>query len=650
MNAPREADAFESRRFVVMSPADVAQATPSFSFGTRAVVHSKMTALLPSVFGKHLGAFRERVECNAGVAARSFMRLVLRDSKSATATHPASRLGRDSPSAEAAGDQRDGAIDQATLEFKLPPATLTRNTAEETRCCSSRCGCQGYAVMGHGKAIDALYCTPAPADWRSIERSLPASLALVAAFASKASAHAAFWDKSMYGFNVTAQTFPYDNRPQVPLYNMTFDEWWFHGHKDYPPNDGDFFELPAGGEVNSIISCDKGATPFYASSPGGDSGYGSDSPCPGQPMSEYHTTGIDDVKGCCMAIAYKPDVNDVQPDDFVVFSCNSTCVWTMNTKFEIPKLPACPDGGCHCAWFWIHSVRLVPLVYPSLAVNQVSTFFLQYDSGSEQIYMNGFKCKVTGDVGTQPLGKPAVPRRCGADPDHGKPDATPGNCTIGAKTPMYWYQREGNNMFEDTYDAPYYNKLYGFNDGAQNDIFMDGVIASLASLRAFAMASSHLSFSSNSFVPPCPAVHDPALHIGVSSSGPRDGVPLALTSPVSDVEGAHPNTVERDSPLRDPQPGSSNAQPEPAHPGTLLTVPAHYLLMQRGGLHPAPRQISSVHLNTMFQFKAASLGQTYLSSGGARAGDLIVSCPLSDITAIYSHWRLIVWHNGYGCY
>ncbi|KAJ3015022.1 hypothetical protein NUW54_g1153 [Trametes sanguinea] len=148
----------------------------------------------------------------------------------------------------------------------------------------------------------------------------------------------------------------------------------------------------------------------------------------------------------------------------------------------------------------------------------------------------------------------------------------------------------------------------------------------------------------------CPAVHDPALHIGVTSSGPRDGVPLALTSPVSDVDGAHPNTVERDSPLRDPQPGPSNAQPEPAHPGTLLTVPAHYLLMQRGGLHPAPRQISSVHLNTMFQFKAASLGQTYLSSGGARAGDLIVSCPLSDFTAIYSHWRLIVWHNGYGCY
>ena len=27
--------------------------------------------------------------------------------------------------------------------------------------------------------------------------------------------------------------------------------------------------------------------------------------------------------------------------------------------------------------------------------------------------------------------------------------ATPGNCTIGAKTAMYWYQKEGNNVSQD---------------------------------------------------------------------------------------------------------------------------------------------------------------------------------------------------------
>ena len=30
----------------------------------------------------------------------------------------------------------------------------------------------------------------------------------------------------MYGCNVTDKTFSYDNRPQVPLYNMDFDQWW----------------------------------------------------------------------------------------------------------------------------------------------------------------------------------------------------------------------------------------------------------------------------------------------------------------------------------------------------------------------------------------------------------------------------------------
>ncbi|KAG8983841.1 hypothetical protein FRB90_005704, partial [Tulasnella sp. 427] len=44
---------------------------------------------------------------------------------------------------------------------------------------------------------------------------------------------------SMYGFNVTAQTFSYDNRPEAPLMYLNFDQWWFHGHIGYPPHDSD---------------------------------------------------------------------------------------------------------------------------------------------------------------------------------------------------------------------------------------------------------------------------------------------------------------------------------------------------------------------------------------------------------------------------
>ena len=60
--------------------------------------------------------------------------------------------------------------------------------------------------------------------------------------------------------------------------------------------------------------------------------------------------------------------------------------------------------------------------------------------------MNGFKCKVTGSTSNVALAKPQVPRRCGADPDNGKADAVPGNCTYGAKQPFYWFQAERNNV------------------------------------------------------------------------------------------------------------------------------------------------------------------------------------------------------------
>lgn len=58
----------------------------------------------------------------------------------------------------------------------------------------------------------------------------------------------------MYGFNVTGTDFPYDNRPVSPLVNMTFDQWWFHGHLDHPPNSGDIFDLPAGQNVTTEIA------------------------------------------------------------------------------------------------------------------------------------------------------------------------------------------------------------------------------------------------------------------------------------------------------------------------------------------------------------------------------------------------------------
>ncbi|KAH8830708.1 hypothetical protein DL96DRAFT_1594033 [Flagelloscypha sp. PMI_526] len=251
---------------------------------------------------------------------------------------------------------------------------------------------------------------------------------------SVAKAHSAFWHPSMYGFNVTQGDFPYDNRPVAPLKRFTFQQWWF---LDHPPNEGDFFTLEAGGTANAEIACTKSATSFFASSEGGDirNPNKPDDPCPGSPTQTYHTNGLNDLGGCALAIAYKSDARDVQPEDFAVFSVNQTCVFSRNTQCL-----QCPPGGCVCAWFWVH----------------------REDSGGEENYMNGFKCNVTKSTSDVPLAKSKVPRRY-----------SPSNCTYGAKQPFYWFQLERNNMFEGDFSPPLYLDRYAFFDGAQDDIFED---------------------------------------------------------------------------------------------------------------------------------------------------------------------------------
>jgi hypothetical protein len=148
-----------------------------------------------------------------------------------------------------------------------------------------------------------------------------------------------------------------------------------------------------------------------------------------------------DVRGCGLAIAYKSDPKAITPEDFTVISTNAKCPWKRNVDFDIPAfLPECPAGGCHCLWGWVHSP----------------------EAGTEQMFQVMYRCKVTGMTGTRALPSPKVARKCPVDKT---------NCTVGAKQPHYWLQNERNNNHQHWTDAPFYNSDYGYQNGAQTDLW-----------------------------------------------------------------------------------------------------------------------------------------------------------------------------------
>ncbi|KAF8606550.1 hypothetical protein BDV93DRAFT_489341 [Ceratobasidium sp. AG-I] len=285
-----------------------------------------------------------------------------------------------------------------------------------------------------------------------------------------AQAHGSFWHKSMYGFNVTATNSPQygsrDNRPQAPLRQLPFSQWWMHGHLDQPPHPDDVFELPAGGTAVAELACDKDATSWWPSGPGGDQQNGDD-PCPGPPSKLIHANNINDLGGCALAIAYKSDVNDVKPEDLVVFSVNHQCIWNRFTNFPVPaQMPACPNGKCICAWLWQH----------------------REDAGGDEMYMNGFQCSVTGATATTPIPQGKVAVKCADDAS---------KCVKGPKTPFYWDQAENNNIFNGIYEPPLYLDSFGFANGAQNDLWDSVQGSSNAAAKSSSSAATSTSQSTS---------------------------------------------------------------------------------------------------------------------------------------------------------
>jgi len=82
--------------------------------------------------------------------------------------------------------------------------------------------------------------------------------------------------------------------------------------------------------------------------------------------------------------------------------------------------------------------------------------------GQPNMYMQPFKCTVTGATSTTPVAKAQPPRWCEGDPN---------SCVKGAKQMIYWHQASGDNIEVDGYDlsgrakSPSYNSKLGFADG-----------------------------------------------------------------------------------------------------------------------------------------------------------------------------------------
>ncbi|TFK65698.1 hypothetical protein BDN72DRAFT_772988 [Pluteus cervinus] len=279
-------------------------------------------------------------------------------------------------------------------------------------------------------------------------RSLSAHIGVLFAAASVAHGHLAAWHPSMYcAYGPTGQQDLNAQSIVNPLYQLNFDQWWFH-HVDncdqFPPPDGTFLELPAGGSFTVEIASNRAKTSLsYNGSDTSEWPDGNNYPedYVHLRINQVHTQNQSQAAGTAFAISYQSDITKVTPDNLAVFSVRYHTPWKRLTTYDIPAaMPACPPDGCICAWGWIPN-----------------------GCGQPNMYHQGFKCNVTGATSTTPIAPPQPPVWCEDDPS---------KCVQGSKQMLYWNQAQGDNIEVSGSDlsgepkSPAYNAKCGFSDGA----------------------------------------------------------------------------------------------------------------------------------------------------------------------------------------
>ncbi|KZV97742.1 hypothetical protein EXIGLDRAFT_729854 [Exidia glandulosa HHB12029] len=286
----------------------------------------------------------------------------------------------------------------------------------------------------------------------------------VAALAAVVSAHIGPWGPGMYcrnGLSVEDND-QNTNENANPLFKKDMNGFWFHGDcRNFPPPEGEFMELPAGGSVQLELAGNRGQTTLSYGSTGSirQSGRMADVSTRSSRMGRgttpatpnLHAKNHDDTAGTVLMISYNSDINDVTPDNLVVISVLANSPWKRLVEYDIPAdLPGCDD--CICGWSWVPN-----------------------NCGTPNMYMTGFKCKVTNARPDAPaIAPPQTPQWC--EDDESK-------CVKGAKKMIIWNQDPSINNV-DTYTgnqppqkdgqarSPGYNMKMGFQPGAQNDIFV----------------------------------------------------------------------------------------------------------------------------------------------------------------------------------
>jgi hypothetical protein len=264
---------------------------------------------------------------------------------------------------------------------------------------------------------------------------------------------------------------------------------WFHGHAGDSPSG--VLTLVPGQTTVMDIACRKEHSLYGNPQATADA-------CPQDPGA-YHAGGTTCAEGdtscntlgwsgnteggllgCALAIAYKSTAAETKPEDFIVMSIQPTCVRQRETPFEIPaNLPACPEGGCTCAWFWSGK------------------------NSNPEMYMTGFRCDVEGGVVTDSYPTSEEP--------------TKGSDLTGPTQPFYWANTLDNLGYEfpgGIEDKPTYNADYGWTLGAQT-----GAFAGVA-------GSSNTNTQTTNNVDPAAAVVAPV----ESGSAPEDEAAGSMTT------------------------------------------------------------------------------------------------------------------------